>query len=133
VLMRVIRLSLKAWLLTILHRLFLDGQRRQAAERRRDAKLEDLGTTGAGQGDQEQAVYLSEVAARFAALPDEQRAVLHLVGVEGLTYHEASLALEAPIGTIMSRLSRARAALRKGEALAPEVARFLIVGGKDAS
>lgn len=46
-------------------------------------------------------------------LPEEQRAVVGLVLVEGLAYREAAEILEVPIGTIMSRLSRARAALEE--------------------
>ena len=49
----------------------------------------------------------------FARLSDEQRALLLLVSVEGLSYKEAAHALGIPIGTVMSRLSRARAALRE--------------------
>ncbi len=54
---------------------------------------------------------LREVERAMAALPEEQRLVLSLVAVEGLSYREAAEVLEAPIGTVMSRLSRARAAL----------------------
>ena len=55
-------------------------------------------------------------------LPDEQREVVLLVGVEQLTYEETSRALAVPIGTVMSRLSRARERLRQitaGETPAP--------------
>ena len=63
-----------------------------------------------------EAVLLGEVAVRevtdaMETLPEEQRALLSLVAVEGLTYREASEVLEIPIGTVMSRLARARAAL----------------------
>lgn len=54
---------------------------------------------------------LREVDAAMAELPEEQRAVVSLVVIEGLTYREAAEALNTPIGTIMSRLARARAAL----------------------
>jgi RNA polymerase sigma-70 factor (ECF subfamily) len=47
----------------------------------------------------------------MGALPPEQRAVLVLVAVEGLSYAEAAATLKIPVGTVMSRLSRARAAL----------------------
>jgi RNA polymerase sigma-70 factor (ECF subfamily) len=54
---------------------------------------------------------LRDVDRAMAALSEEQRAVLALVAVEGLTYKQAAEVLGAPIGTIMSRLARARAAL----------------------
>ncbi|HSD68011.1 MAG TPA: RNA polymerase sigma factor [Woeseiaceae bacterium] len=54
---------------------------------------------------------LREAQASIAALPEEQRAVLELVSVEGYSYKEAASILEIPIGTVMSRLARARAAL----------------------
>jgi RNA polymerase sigma-70 factor (ECF subfamily) len=47
----------------------------------------------------------------MARLPDEQRAVLSLVCVEDLSYREAAEALSIPLGTVMSRLARARKAL----------------------
>jgi RNA polymerase sigma-70 factor (ECF subfamily) len=47
----------------------------------------------------------------MAELPEEQRAVLMLVAVEEMSYADAAQALDIPIGTVMSRLSRARRAL----------------------
>lgn len=44
-------------------------------------------------------------------LPEEQRAVLAAVAIDGMTYHEAAELLQVPIGTVMSRLARARARL----------------------
>ena len=49
----------------------------------------------------------------FAALPEEQRTVLLLVGVEDLSYQEAARVLGVPIGTVMSRLSLVRQHLRR--------------------
>lgn len=119
------------WLFAILHNQFVDGRRRQAAEQRRDAAFADqqaLSTTDGVAPDM--AAYLRQIGDRFAALPDQQRAVLHLVAVEGLNYREAADALGIPAGTVMSRLSRARAALRDQDA-AP-IATLHIVGGRDA-
>ncbi len=56
-------------------------------------------------------IAFSEVNRAMATLPDDQRAALSLVAVEGLSYAEAAETLEVPIGTIMSRIARARAAL----------------------
>jgi len=104
--------SLRAWLAGILHNCFISGRRRQAAEARRDETFAGLHETAGQEGDQEHAAQLALVADRFYGLPEPQRSVIHLVAVEGLSYQEAASALGVPIGTVMSRLSRARAALR---------------------
>ena len=54
---------------------------------------------------------MREIAEAMASLPEEQRALLSLVAVEGLTYREAAEVLEILIGTVMSRLARARAGI----------------------
>jgi len=56
-------------------------------------------------------ITLGEVNRAMATLPDEQRSVISLVAVEGLSYKEVSDILSIPIGTVQSRLSRARVAL----------------------
>lgn len=122
--------SLKVWLLAILRNAFISGIRRREAEAARDEDFAYQTADAIASSDPEQAVYLAQIAARFARLPEAQRSVLHLVAVEGFSYQEAADALEVPIGTIMSRISRARAALREADvALHP----LRIVGGKDAS
>lgn len=55
---------------------------------------------------------LAQTRERFARLPDEQRMALALVVLEGMSYRDAAERLEIPVGTLMSRLSRAREALR---------------------
>lgn len=62
---------------------------------------------------------LGQVRAAFARLPEEQRAALHLVAIEGLSYQAAAEVLGIPQGTLMSRISRARAALRAMEGHVP--------------
>jgi RNA polymerase sigma-70 factor (ECF subfamily) len=66
----------------------------------------------------ETAFLARNVRGAVAGLPEDQRVVLHLRAVEGLSYAEIASALEIPVGTVMSRLGRAREALRKrlGEA-----------------
>jgi RNA polymerase sigma-70 factor (ECF subfamily) len=113
--------SLRAWLAGIVHNRFVSGRRRQAAEARRNETLAGIRGEAVLDGEQEHAAQLALVAARFDALPDQQRAVLHLVAVEGLSYQEAATALDVPIGTVMSRLSRARAALRAAETPIPKL------------
>ena len=56
---------------------------------------------------------LESLAAALALLSEEHREVILLVGLEEMTYAEAATVLGIPVGTVMSRLSRARARLRK--------------------
>ena len=121
--------SLRSWLLSILHNIFIDQKRREASEAKRNARLTQLSAGLIDQGRQEQAVYLAEIAARFAALPEEHRTVLSLIGSQGLSYQEAAAVLGVPVGTVMSRLHRARAALREPR---PRIAKLHVVGGRDA-
>jgi RNA polymerase sigma-70 factor (ECF subfamily) len=58
---------------------------------------------------------MQEVLAAVRALPAREREVLALVAWAGLTYEQAAAALEVPVGTVRSRLSRARARLSTGE------------------
>ncbi|MGK7871076.1 sigma-70 family RNA polymerase sigma factor [Falsiroseomonas sp. E2-1-a20] len=111
--------DLRPWLLAILHNGFVGGWRSRQAERRR---LEEVATLAPSQNPglgPEAAVRLGQLHRAFAALPDEQRAALHLVAVEGVPYGEAATILDIPLGTLMSRLGRARATLRAIEAEEP--------------
>jgi RNA polymerase sigma-70 factor (ECF subfamily) len=107
--------NLRGWLLAILHNTFIDDRRRQASEYRRLEQAAAFVDTDAPP-EQESRVRLQQIQAAFMSLPDEQRAALHLVAIEGLSYQEAARALKIPVGTLMSRLGRARAALRGFEA-----------------
>src|SRR3712207_2280986 len=129
--------NLRGWLISILHNTFIDERRRSLAEGRRLEHAAALVETIAPP-EQEDRIRLRQVREAFLTLPDEQRAVLHLVAIEGLSYQEAAMALGIPVGTLMSRLGRARAALRGFEAgrhLAPppETKRpsLRVVGGSD--
>ncbi|KES21277.1 MULTISPECIES: sigma-70 family RNA polymerase sigma factor [unclassified Pseudomonas] len=101
--------DLRAWLFAILYRLFVDGQRRA----RRYARILALfGGAEERSPSTEDIVSARSTLEAFERLPAEQRALLTLVSVEGLSYREVGEALQIPIGTVMSRLSRARQALR---------------------
>ena len=63
-------------------------------------------------GGQDWALALRDLLLAFAALPEEQRSVALLIGVEDPSYGEAARVLGVPIGTVMSRLSRGRERLR---------------------
>lgn len=125
--------SLKHWLLAIVRNCFLSGLRRHKAEAARHEAFALMRGEHVEAG-QEQRAYLGQIAQRFADLPDHQRETLYLVTIEGLDYHEAAQLLGVPIGTVMSRLSRARAGLRAIEAAAEThaIGSLRIVGGRDA-
>jgi RNA polymerase sigma-70 factor, ECF subfamily len=131
--------NLRAWLLSIVHNCFVDGARKKRSEAIKLLRAGELASDYVP-APQEHAVRLAQVRQSFMALPDEQRAALHLVAIEGLAYQEAATTLGIPIGTLMSRLGRARAALRAiedGSAVstqageAPTARHLKIVGGSD--
>lgn len=99
--------SLRAWLFTILTNLDRNRRRALAARPGTDEFDERRFGTPAGDGLARRAIERG-----VAALPAEQREVLLLVALEGLSYREVAQVQDVPIGTVMSRLSRARAALR---------------------
>ncbi|KQT83163.1 sigma-70 family RNA polymerase sigma factor [Aurantimonas sp. Leaf443] len=112
---------MRVWLLSILHNRFVDGLRRRKADAARDAELGRLAPEIAPPA-QEDALRLADLRRAFLTLPEEQRAALHLVTIEGLSYEDAARALAIPVGTLVSRLSRARARLRGIEEGAPSAA-----------
>ncbi|AZW22056.1 sigma-70 family RNA polymerase sigma factor [Bordetella bronchiseptica] len=130
--------NLRAWLMAIVHNVFASEWRRRQAAPAQAAPLHDMEDAAAVAPPQEHSVRLAQIERAFMQLPDDQRAALHLVTIEGMAYQEAADALQIPIGTLMSRLGRARAALRRfedgmGEAAADRRARLRIVGGRDAA
>ena len=104
--------NLRSWLFAILHNGFVSG-RRQAARRGIHTGLDERAFELEQPAVQESTVVMGDLLAALDTLPDEQRAVLLLVGVEDLTYDEAARVLDVPIGTVMSRLSRGRERLRR--------------------
>ena len=105
---------LEAWLFRILRNAWIDMIRRDKTR----GELVDIHerpqpdpVDSAAQN--ENRLMLASVRAAMLTLPEDQRAVLHLVCVAGLSYAEAAQTLEIPQGTVMSRLSRARIALAK--------------------
>jgi RNA polymerase sigma-70 factor (ECF subfamily) len=63
--------------------------------------------------DQDARLELRDLERALTRIPDEQRQVLLLVGMEGMSYDEAARVVGVPIGTIMSRVARGRDALRR--------------------
>ena len=102
--------ELRAWLFAMLRNLHIDALRAKA--RRGTAVALDLAPEPAAAGTPEGALHFTEVMAALDRLPLEQREVLLLVGVEDFSYEATARILGIPRGTVMSRLSRGRAALR---------------------
>lgn len=102
--------DLRAWLFSILYRQFLDAHRRS---RRYARMLEWFYREDDAQPSVERTVIAQSTLQAFDRLNTEQRALLLWVSVEGLSYKEIAGILDVPIGTVMSRLSRARQALRQ--------------------
>ena len=107
------------WCIKVCRNLWIDEVR--AGKVRQDAK-KDPSMPGEqvleGEAQVIGEMSLTEVEGVMASMSDDQRAVLELIAIEGFSYKEAAAALEIPIGTVMSRLARARATLieRHGEA-----------------
>lgn len=103
--------NLRAWLFTIMHNLHVN-QVRQSAARPPEVPVDDALGQLVSAPQQEARVQLHEMSAALALLPEEQRQVLLLIAMEGLKYEEVAQILGVPVGTVMSRLSRARHAMR---------------------
>ena len=102
--------EIRAWMFGILHNAFVDRLRSQRS-RPEDSAGDEVPELPerATQADRLEVRDLDRLLQR---LPREQRQVLLLVGVEELSYQEVATALDVPVGTVMSRLSRARERLR---------------------
>lgn len=112
----------QAWMFRILYRQFLDSQRWAKRYARLLALFGEQAQTETDNSPEAQWMAQSTLEA-FGTLKPEQRALLLLVTVEGFSYQQASEALDIPLGTVMSRLSRARQALRQlEEGSAPSIA-----------
>lgn len=100
------------WCLRVCRNLWIDELRHRRVQRESSAALAaESETSTSGERQVLGELSLREVQRVMATLPEEQRAVLELVAVEGFAYKEAAAVLEIPVGTVMSRLARARATL----------------------
>lgn len=103
--------ALRAWLFSIMHNLFVNGVRKRSRWHMiiSDGDIE----RAASPGSQMDALYLRDLQRALETLSADQREVLFLVVSEGLTYEQTAQATKVPVGTVMSRLHRARETLRK--------------------
>jgi len=104
--------NLRAWLFTIMHNLNANAVR-QAKRRPRHDSIDEVLTLPSTPANQEQRLELSILSQAVAGLPVDQRAVVLLVGLEQMRYEEVAGILDLPLGTVMSRLHRARERLRR--------------------
>lgn len=104
--------DLRAWLFTIMHNQYVNEIRRAT----RDAASLDVQDCSAflvANSDPSASRQLQELEQALSQLPDGQRQVILLVGLEGLSYEDVANILQIPVGTVRSRLSRGREVLRK--------------------
>ena len=102
--------DLRAWLFTIMHNLHVNQARTRRSEDSIDPRNEPM--EFAARPSQEERLEITDLTMALRRLPDEQREVLLLVGLEEMSYQEAAKVLAVPLGTIMSRLFRGRERLR---------------------
>ena len=99
----------RAWLFSIMHNLFVNAVRSPAATRRAQA---DAAPEPATRDASHDGLVARDIERALALLAPEQREVVLLVGLEELSYDAAAQVVGAPVGTVMSRLSRGRERLR---------------------
>ena len=104
--------DLRAWLLTILHHQYINHVRRTAREGTA-VGLSERELLLARAPQQGSRLELRDLERAIAKLPHTQRSVILLIGLEGMSYGEVAAVLKVPVGTIRSRLSRGREALRR--------------------
>jgi RNA polymerase sigma-70 factor, ECF subfamily len=104
--------DLRAWLFTILHNQHVNDVRRSVREGVSVA-VEEMAPVLTVQPSALPALQLRDLEAAIARLPQEQRQVILLVGLEGMRYEEVATILRVPVGTVRSRLSRGRDQLRR--------------------
>jgi RNA polymerase sigma-70 factor (ECF subfamily) len=103
---------LESWMFKIMQNLWIDELRARRSRGQRDPDFDlDMLAGADGPKAMDARLALQETLAAVMALPEDQRAVIVLVAVEGFSYREAAEVLDIPVGTVMSRLSRARQTL----------------------
>lgn len=103
--------DLRAWLFTVMHNVYVNQLRSRAAHPA--VSLDESELNLLDRAAQTDRLEIRDLDVAIRKLPDEQREVLLLVALEQLSYEETARALGIPIGTVMSRLSRARERLRR--------------------
>jgi RNA polymerase sigma-70 factor, ECF subfamily len=123
--------DLRAWLFTILHNQYVNQVRRAV----REGAVVGLSETEpmlTQAPRQDKRLELRDLERAIAKLPEEQRSVILLVGLEGMRYEEVAVILDVPIGTVRSRLSRGRDALRRLMGIVPDRQAEIMMAGPAA-
>ena len=115
--------DLRAWLFTVMHNVHVNRVRASRVTDTLEDEMPELAQRPA-QGD---ALLVRDLDRAITRLPDEQRAVLLLVTLEEMSYEQVARTLGIPIGTVMSRLSRAREKLRAMMLGQPSIATLKVV------
>ncbi len=105
----------RAWLLTILRNVHVNSVRRRRPDLLRHADGNELSTmpsVSSAESVVMDRTFDAVVEVAYNSLPDDLREVVSLVDVQGMTYAQAAAIMETPVGTVMSRLHRARARIR---------------------
>jgi len=115
--------DLRAWLFTVMHNVYVNQLRSAKVVAVLDEEMPEL----AHPARETDTLVLRDLEAAIRRLPPEQREVLLLVALEDMSYDGAAQALGIPIGTVMSRLARAREKLRAMLAGLPPGSKLKIV------
>ena len=115
--------DLRAWLFTVMHNVHVNRVRAARLTDTLEDEMPELAQRPA-QGD---ALLVRDLDRAITRLPDEQRAVLLLVTLEEMSYEQVARTLGIPIGTVMSRLSRAREKLRAMMLGQPLIAKLKVI------
>jgi RNA polymerase sigma-70 factor (ECF subfamily) len=104
--------DLRAWLFAVMHSVFVNGVRRARPLASLDGD-DPPAERGDAAASAESEAAVRQIREALLRLPEEQRQVVLLVGLEQFSYAEAAEVIGVPIGTVMSRLSRGRERLRQ--------------------
>jgi RNA polymerase sigma-70 factor (ECF subfamily) len=104
--------NLRTYLMAMLRNLYIDSVKKGDGDRRH-MPLNDLARSVSVPPSQEDRLKVRDLDTALSLLPPEQRRVVLMVGLEGMSYQAVANALGIPVGTVMSRLSRGREALRE--------------------
>jgi RNA polymerase sigma-70 factor (ECF subfamily) len=116
--------DMRAWLFSIMHNVRIDQVRRPSLA---TETLNEETSMLTAHGSPSTGLELRDMETALRRLPDEQREILLLVALEEMSYGDVAQTLEIPIGTVMSRLSRAREKLRANMEGRPYVSALKVV------